>query len=139
MPESKETQLEHHTPTGDQIRAELQATRSAYHTLVDSLADKDLEKRSGNPAWTIRQLLFHMTLAPRLLPNDVRLIRKRARVPKLPAFLFNRLNVIVTRIGARKLTRQSAREKYDAAHAVALDVLETIDEHEWRQGIDYPD
>jgi hypothetical protein len=164
MPEIVQSVPHQDTPIRDQIRAELEATRIEYHKLVDSLSDQDWHKKSGNPAWTIGQLLFHMTLAPRLLPSEVRLIRKRKTMPKLlaflfnqpgvivtrkgtqkrktvprlPALLFNQLNVLITRIGARNVTRRSVGEKYDAAHAAALNALETIEEHEWSQGVHYP-
>lgn len=123
----------------EEIRTELEATRVAFHKLLDSLSDEDWHKRSGNPAWTIGEVLFHMTLAPRLLPNDVRLIRGGRSAPKLPAFLFHRLNIIVTRVGARKLTRQVVGEKYDAAHEGVLEVLETVEAGEWSKGVEYPE
>ena len=50
----------------------------------------------------------------------------------------NRLNVIMTRIGAIGLTRQSAAEKYNAAHASALRALEGVEDQEWDLGVDYP-
>jgi len=36
--------------TREEIRAELEATRAAYHELLDSLSDEDWHKKSGNPA-----------------------------------------------------------------------------------------
>lgn len=123
---------------GDQIRAELEATRAAFHQLIASLTDADWHRPSGNPTWTIGEVAYHITLAPRMLPADVRLIRKGWRVPHPPAFLFNRLNVLVTRLGARRLTRQAVKEAYDDAHAVALGALGTIGEDEWSKGLDYP-
>lgn len=122
----------------EQIRAELEATRAAFHALIGELADEDWDRPSGNPAWTIGQVAFHMTLAPRMLPADVRLIRRGWRIPSPPAFLFNRLNVLLTRLGARRVTRQTVGAKYDEAHAVALGALETIGEDEWDKGLDYP-
>jgi hypothetical protein len=129
-------------PGGETVREELRAgmetTRVAFHALLDSLTDEDWHKPSGNPAWTIGQVAFHMTLAPRMLPADVRLIRRGRRIPKPPAFLFNRLNVLLTRLGARRLTRQIVSEKYDTAHALAVGALDTIGEDEWGKGLDYP-
>ena len=122
----------------EEIRAELEATRAAYHELIGSLTDEDWGKPSGNPAWTIGQVAYHMTLAPRMLPADVRMIRRGWRVPQPPAALFNRLNVLLTRLGARRPTRQTVGQTYDEAHARALDVLDTIEEGEWEKGLDYP-
>jgi uncharacterized protein (TIGR03083 family) len=123
----------------DEIRAELEATREAYHELLDSLSDEDWQKPSGNPAWTVGQLLYHMTVAPRMLPADVGLIRRGGWMPNLPAFVFNWTNVLMTRWGARKESLDSVGELYDAAHDRVLGVLETIQEGEWSLGKEYPD
>jgi hypothetical protein len=122
-----------------EIRADLEATRDAYHALLNSLSDEDWHKPSGNPAWTVGQVVYHMTMAPRMLPSDVRMIRRGRRAPGLPAFIFNFLNVLVTRWGARKHTRQTVGAAYDAAHAAALAAFETIQDHEWSKGVEYPD
>ena len=123
----------------EEIRAELEATRQAYHALLDALSDEDWKKASGNPAWTVRQLMVHMTFAPRMLPADVGLIRRGGWMPNLPAFLFNWSNVLMTRWSARKETVHTVGALYDAAHDNALGVLETIQEEEWSRGREYPD
>ena len=122
----------------EEIRAELEATRSSFHDLLNSLSDADWQKPSGNPAWTTGQLMYHMTFAPRMVPSDVRLIRRMGWTPKPPAFLFNGLNILLTRWGARKHTPQSLGGAYDAAHQVALDLLDTIQDDEWDKGMEYP-
>lgn len=121
------------------IRTELEATRGSYHELLDSLSERDWQGLSGNRAWTIGQVMYHMTFAPRMLPADVRMIRKGGRAPKVPAVLFNWLNIIITRWGARRYTRQTMGEAYDAAHAAAVETLDTIQEDQWDKGLEYPD
>ena len=123
----------------EEIRAELEATRQAYHGLLGSLSDEDWPKPSGNPAWTVGQLTVHMTFAPRMLPADVGLIRRGGWMPKLPAFLFNWSNVLMTRWSARKESVRTVGALYDAAHDNALRVLETIQDEEWSLGREYPD
>ena len=123
----------------EEIRAELEATQQAYHTLLSSLSDEDWRKPSGNPAWTVGQLMVHMTFAPRMLPADVGLIRRGGWMPNLPAFLFNWSNVLMTRWSARKETVHSAGALYDAAHDRASSLLATIQEGEWSLGREYPD
>lgn len=123
----------------DELRAELEATRQAYHALLDSLSEEDWEKPSGNLAWTVGQLMVHMTFAPRMLPADVNLIRRGGWMPKLPAFLFNWSNVLMTRWAARKETVHSVGALYDAAHDRALSVLETVQDDEWSLSRNYPD
>jgi hypothetical protein len=123
----------------EEIRAELEATRQAYHALLDSLSDEDWKRASGNPAWTVGQLMVHMTFAPRMLPADVGLIRRGGWMPNLPAFLFNWSNVLMTRWSARKETIHTVGALYDAAHGNALGALETIQDEEWALGREYPD
>jgi hypothetical protein len=123
----------------DEIRAELEATRAAFHALLESLSDEDWARGSGNPAWTVGEVMYHMTLAPRFLPEDVRLIRRLGWAPKLPGGLFNALMALLTRLGARNRTSQDVAEQYDAAHERMLAVLETIRDEEWSKGMDYPD
>ena len=121
---------------GQEILAELEATRQAYHALLNGLTDEDWQRPSGNEAWTIGQLMYHMTVVPRMLPTDVRLIR---RAPRVSAFLFNGLNVLVTRWGVRKWNRLPVGGAYDEAHAAALAVLDTVQDDEWAKGVEYPD
>jgi hypothetical protein len=123
----------------EEIREELEATRRAYHALLDSLAEGDWSKPSGNPAWTVGQVMVHMTFAPRMLPADVGMIRSGGWMPKLPAFLFNWANVLMTLWAARKQSAQSVGALYDAAHNRAMALLETIQDNEWSLGREYPD
>jgi len=123
----------------EEIREELEATRQAYHALLESLAEEDWKKPSGNPAWTVGQVMVHMTFAPRMLPADVGMIRSGGWMPKLPAFLFNWANVLMTRWAARNQSAQSVGALYDAAHDRVLALLDTIQDDEWILGREYPD
>jgi len=123
----------------EQIRVELESTRQAFHGLLDEISVEDLTKSSLNPAWNIAEMLYHLSLAPRNLPSDVRLIRHLKWVPKFPAGPFNRLNVYLTRRGARNATKESLAEAYDQAHARTLQALESVKDEEWEYGVDYPD
>ena len=120
------------------LRSELDTTRQEFHQLLNEIAEEDLDQPSLNPAWTIREVLYHMSLAPRNLPSDVRLIRHLKWVPKIPAGPFNRLNAYLTQRGARNMTNHSLAEKYDQAHARTLGALESVTDDEWAVGVNYP-
>ena len=124
---------------GEQIRIELESTRGAFHGLLDEISAEDLTKPSLNPAWNITEMLYHLSLAPRNLPSDVRLIRHLKWVPKFPAGPFNRLNVYFTRRGARNATKKSLAEAYDQAHVRTIQALESVKDEEWKYVVDYPD
>jgi hypothetical protein len=122
-----------------QIRTEIEATRQDYHDLLAEISEKDFNKPSLNPEWTIGEMLYHMSLAPRGLPMDVFLIRHLKWVPKLPAGPFDRLNIYFTRRGAKNATKKSLAETYDKAHAGTLKALESVRDDEWSLGVEYPD
>lgn len=139
MEEARQKDTSDSRSLNEEIREELEDTRQAYHGLLDSLSDEDWKKASGNPAWTVGQLMVHMTFAPRMLPADVGLIRRGGWMPRLPALLFNWSNVLMTRWSARKESVLTVGALYDAAHQKALAVLDTIQEEEWHLGKEYPD
>jgi hypothetical protein len=128
-----------HKDIREAIHTELESTRRAFHALLAEITIEDLSKPSLNPAWTVGEVLYHMSLAPKNLPSDVWLIRNLKWIPKFPAGTFNRLNVIFTRRGARNTTHESLAEAYEQAHAKALTCLESIHDDEWNLGTTYPD
>ena len=46
----------------DSLRSELEASRMAFHTLLDSLSDADLKKKSHNAPWTNKHIVVHMAM-----------------------------------------------------------------------------
>lgn len=123
----------------DIIRAELEATRLAYHALLSEVPETDWPQPSSNPAWTIGEVLAHLILAPRMLFSDVVLIRRLGWLPLPPAFIFHRLNEYVTRRMARNATRQSLAAQYEAAHVRTLQALDSIHDADWMRSAQYPD
>ena len=122
-----------------ELRAELEQTRRDFHQLLSQIPADKLDAPSTNPAWTIREVLYHMSLAPRNLPADVRMIRHLKRVPRIPAGPFNRLNTYLTRRGARNLDKSALADRYDQAHQRTMQALDSIQEEEWDFGVQYPD
>ncbi len=50
-----------HQETKDTIRAELEATRKTFHTVLASFSESDFHRQSRNPGWTNDEILTHMT------------------------------------------------------------------------------
>jgi hypothetical protein len=126
------------------LAEELEATRSAFHDLLQNIPDKAFDLPSNNPAWTIGELLYHMSIAPRFMVADVAIILKRPFLikwlPKLfPASLFHRLNAHLTRFGARHLNRQFLADEYDKAHVTILKTLRNLTEADLQKKVHYPD
>jgi hypothetical protein len=119
------------------LRAELEGTRMAYHMLLDEIPADAWEQPSANPAWNIREMAYHMTMAAKNLPLDIKMIRSR-RMFTPPAWLFNRLNVRYTRRKARRQTPAKLHVAYDIAHADLLKLLDNLRDGEFLLSGNYP-
>lgn len=118
----------------ESIRAELRATHAAFHDLVDQLAPADWDRKTGNPAWTVGDLLYHLVSSLELLPREVAHARKGKGLYNLPRFLLDPLNAWSTRWGARGVSLATVTGRYDRAHAAALQALDQVRHDEWRCG-----
>ena len=130
-------------PLVDELRSEIMATRLAFHALLDSVPEKALNLPSENPVWTVREVLYHMSIAPRMLVADARILTGDPRIyqPLLrlfPARLFHALNERLTRRGARGLDRAALRQAYDDAHVAALRALQRCAAEDFHRPVPYP-
>jgi uncharacterized damage-inducible protein DinB len=128
----------------EELRQEIEATREAYHRLLASIPDEAFSLPSSNPAWTIGEVLFHMSLAPRFLTADLRIILGQAWIARMigalvPKSLFDWLNETFTRRWARRLSREKLEQAYDKAHASALKALDSLREGDFQKSLQYPD
>lgn len=127
----------------DEIRIELIQTCEAYHALLAEIPEEAFSGPSDNPAWTIGEVLFHMSLAPRFMTTDLKMIISRPWLAKpfatlVPQSSFDRLNDWYTRYGARNLSRSFLAEQYDKAHRRVLKSLEALQEEDFQKSVMYP-
>ena len=123
---------------------EIEATRQQFHQLLHSLPDDAFTLPSNNPAWTVGELLYHMSIAPRFMVTDVKIILERPALliwlTKLfPERLFHWLNARLTRYGARNPSRQFLASAYDKAHEAILTTLCSLSESDLQKHVHYPD
>lgn len=116
------------------VRKELEDTRAAYHELLNSLSDEDWNKKSGNPSWNVRQLMWHLGRGTEFFSEAIGQCR-RGKAPNPPRFLIDPVNVLLTRLGSRGATRESVATKYEAAHAALVSLLDTVRDDEWQKGV----
>ncbi len=121
------------------IRAEMEATKTAFHALLAELDPLDWHLPSSNPAWTVGELIFHITIASEFMPIDLKLIRSGRSYPPFPVALFDKFNGLWTRWQARKHNKQTVADKFDRQHEELLVLLDTVGEDEWGRGMQYPD
>lgn len=127
-----------------QLRNEIIETRRRFHQLLESVPEEAFDWPSDNPAWTVGQVLYHMSLAPRFVIADVRMITGKAWIYRLipriiPKWLFDWINARLTRYGARNLSREFLANEYDKAHQIALHALELVGDDEFKKSVTYPD
>jgi hypothetical protein len=130
--------------TRERLYREIEATGQAFHRLLDSIPDQTLSLPSDNPAWTIGQVLYHMSIAPRFMILDVQMISGQRWIYRLlprimPKRMFDWLNVRLTRFGARRITRQFLSDEYDQAQRATLEVLDSLSKTDFSKCLPYPD
>jgi hypothetical protein len=130
--------------TRDRLHQEIEATRLAFHGLLDSISEDNYYLPSDNPAWTVGQVLYHMSLAPRFMILDAQMIGRQRWIYRLiprifPKRLFDWLNAHLTRFGARKLSCQLLGEEYDRGHSATLRALDSLSEADFAKSLPYPD
>jgi hypothetical protein len=71
----------HFPPSPDRraLRSELEATRSAFQALAASLSDDQWQQRNPASAWTMGEVLVHLTWALEQLPKEVASARRGNR------------------------------------------------------------
>ncbi|MDX1414441.1 MAG: DinB family protein [Candidatus Promineifilaceae bacterium] len=127
----------------DELRHEIEETRAAFHQLLAKIPDEALSRPSDNPAWTIGEVLYHMSLAPRLMVADVSMITSQRNVYQLfikmiPQSLFDWVNKIYTRSKGSNLSRQELAAAYDQATAKILQTLHEVKDEDFRKSAAYP-
>jgi hypothetical protein len=140
----------HQHRTKDDIRAELEATRTTFHALTQSLSAADLKRQSKNPAWTNAEVLFHITFAFMLIPSLLWLVRFFGKLPKawskpfaallnFSTPLFDWINARAPHGATRIYHGERLERKYDRTHAHILRLLDRLPEPELQRGMYYPD
>ena len=117
----------------EDIKRELEETRTGYHALLQSLSPEDFKKKSANPAWTVGQLMYHLAWAYGFTTQGVEQARKEKGFNP-PQFISDFANTWVTRIGARGATAENLAKKYDDSHQKARAIVDTIQDDEWSKG-----
>jgi hypothetical protein len=128
----------------EELRREIEETQVAFQQLLDSIPEAAFGLPSDNPAWTVGEVLYHMSVAPRFVGLDVKMIVRQNWVYRgvavvVPRALFDWLNKKLTRFGARKLSREFLALEYDKAHQSALRALDAVSDPDFEKQLYYPD
>lgn len=119
------------------IRAELEATRIAFHGLLRSLSNDQWRQKSPASAWTMAEVADHLTWALEQLPKEVASARRGKGMFNYPKYLANPLSYWITRWEARKATPESIGRRYNSAMAAVVRTLDEVKESEWVLGAEF--
>ena len=64
------------------LRRQLEESRSAFHTVVESLTDADWHRKTSSTAWTIGEVLTHLADALAGTPEAIEHVRLGKNYPK---------------------------------------------------------
>jgi hypothetical protein len=126
----------------EELANELESARQGFHRLVESVPEAAYSCPSGNTAWTVGDLLYHITLGPPALRFEMWMIR---RMPGLLGLalnpfisnLFNRINAMFT--GRRKrINRQMLIKAYERGHAGLVSSLNRMRDEDFSRSVVYP-
>src|SRR5918993_5117156 len=135
--------------TRETVRAELEATRATFHTLLGSLAKDDWGRQSHNRGWTNGEILAHMTFGFIVINVLLPMARLWGRLPRgsskwfawlLNAFTgpFNWFNALGARGQGKVFTPERAGRIFDRVLFSLLKKVNSIQDQEWEHGMYYP-
>jgi hypothetical protein len=112
---------------------ELEATREAFHRLVEAAGPRWHDK-SATCAWTVGEVLVHLTWSLEYLPKEVEMARRGKGMFNMPKWIADPGSFWIIRRQARKSDPQSLHRRYDAAMDAVLAALETVPDSDWGCG-----
>lgn len=126
-----------------EIEQELDETHRRFIALVESIPEADYTLPTDNPAWTVGDILFHITLGPRALALEIWLT---IHTPGLynfamrhfPSIFFNRVNAWFGSGRSERVSRQGLLKAYGSAHAVIKSSLRRAREEDLMKTAVYP-
>lgn len=137
MDKRVETAQPHSGVDREALRAELEATNTRFCALVESIPDARWRQRSPGCAWTVGEVMVHLTWALEQLPAEVASARGGKGMFNYPAWLANPASYWINRWNARGATRESVVRRYDAAMAAVLDTLDAVADSDWELGANF--
>ncbi|MBI3167052.1 MAG: DinB family protein [Chloroflexi bacterium] len=126
-----------------EIEQELEKTHDGFIELVNSIPEENYSLPTDNPAWTVGDILFHITLGPRAVALEVWMIVHARGVfgftmRHFPSRLFNSVNAWFGRGRDQRVSRRGLLKAYGRAHAVVKSRLRRTREEDLVKLVVYP-
>jgi DinB superfamily len=119
------------------LRAGLEATRTTFHNLLDSVSGDRWFMKSPASAWTMAEVFAHVTWALEYLPKEIARARRGKGMFNMPKRVADPASYWFIRLTARKSTPESVRRRYDAAIDAAIKALESVPDSDWELGAEF--
>jgi hypothetical protein len=126
-----------------EIEHELDETHHRFIELIESIPESEYSLPTDNPAWTVGDMLFHITLGPRALALEVWMTIYANglfgfTMRHFPSRLFNSVNAGFGRGRGQRVSRQGLLKAYGNAHAAIKSSLRRTREEDLLQSVVYP-
>jgi hypothetical protein len=126
----------------EELIAELESTRREYQILVESIPERTYGYPSANPAWTIGDVLYHITLGPPAIRAEIWMIRHAgwlfsSLLNNRTAGLLNRGNALLAR-HPKRITSRTLIKSYEKGHSGLLTSLRGMQDTDFYRSILYP-
>ncbi|MFM8425881.1 MAG: DinB family protein [Chloroflexota bacterium] len=126
-----------------EIEAQLDDTHRRFIELVNSIPEETYSLPTANPAWTVGDILFHITLGPRALALEVWMTVHATGLYNFlmrhfPSRFFNSVNAWFGRRRSQRVNQQSLLKAYGKAHAVIKSRLRRTREEDLGKFAVYP-
>lgn len=127
----------------EDLSQEMETTRQNFHHLLDSIPEALYVHPSANPAWTIGDVLNHITIGLPAIRVELWMISHASGLFQFVlndtmSRLINWLNAPFARRGGR-VTRQRLIKAYEAGHAGLISSLKRMREEDWGKSVNYPE
>lgn len=126
----------------EDLSQEMETTRQNFHHLLDSIPEALYVHPSANPAWTIGDVLYHITLGPPAIRVEIWMIRYAPWLFKTlnntTSKIFNWGNALFAR-QPQRITRQRLLKAYEAGHAGLISSLRRVREDDFGKTVNYPE
>ena len=124
------------------LEKELDETHRRFFALVESIPEADYPLPTENPAWTVGDILYHITLGPRALALEIWVTIHAGGLYNLlmrhfPSRFFNSVNAWFGN-RRRRISRQSLIKAYGRAHTVIKSRLRRTREEDLLKTAVYP-
>jgi len=124
------------------LAQEIQVTREKFLALLESIPEADYFLPTDNPAWTVGDVLYHITLGPRALALEIwMIIHARGLfqfgMKYFPSKFFNKVNARFAQ-QENRINRQMLIKAYEAGHASVRSRLRRTREEQMKLSVVYP-